>query len=191
MKPDFFKYACGLGLAVVVLLGCSIPAQAQLSGAIFTTLPDGSAVNFNIYASKSDVYLDGGPPPGAPSTAAGLPDGTYVFQVTDPSGKTLLSLDPARCRQFTVLNGNINGVVVGSSYTSNADGSDARRRAVVWSAGAIRRLPVPDGADFSESSVRVFGWGFAVASGFAVGSADVVGSWVASTWVEFVRRRYS
>ena len=39
--------------------------------------------------------------------------------------------------------------------------------------------------------MRVFGWGFAVASGFAVGSADVVGSWVASTWVEFVRKRYS
>ena len=50
MKPDFFKYACGLGLAVVVLLGCSIPAQAQLSGAIFTTLPDGSAVNFKLWA---------------------------------------------------------------------------------------------------------------------------------------------
>ena len=36
------------------------------SGAIFTTLPDGSAVNFNIYDSKDDVYLDGGPGSGAP-----------------------------------------------------------------------------------------------------------------------------
>src|SRR3989442_3725032 len=110
MKPDFFKYACGLGLAVVVLLGCSIPVHAQLSGAIFTTLPDGSAVNFNIYASKSDVYLDGGPPPGAPSTAAGLADGAYVFQMTDPSGKTLLSLDPATFRQVTALNGHMHRV---------------------------------------------------------------------------------
>ena len=57
------------------------------SGAIFTTLPDGSEVNFNIYSSKDLVYLDGGPGPGAPATAAGLDDGTYVFQVTDPSGK--------------------------------------------------------------------------------------------------------
>ena len=110
MKRALFKGVCGLGLAVVLLL-CSSPAQALVSGAIFTTLPDGSAVNFNIYPSKDSVYLDGGPPPGAPQTAAGLPDGTYVFQVTDPSGKTLLSTDPANCRQFTVANGIITGVV--------------------------------------------------------------------------------
>jgi len=57
------------------------------------------------------VYLDGGPGVGAPQDAAGLPDGTYVFQVVDPSGKTLLSTDPARCRQFTVSGGIITGVV--------------------------------------------------------------------------------
>src|SRR6266850_2114299 len=44
-------------------------------------------------------------------TVASLPDGTYVFQVTDPSGKTLLSTDFAICRQFTVANGIITGVV--------------------------------------------------------------------------------
>jgi hypothetical protein len=74
-------------------------------------LPDGSEVNFNHFDSKLDVYLDGGPGPGAPQTAAGLDDGTYVFQITDPSGKTLLSTDPARCRQFTVTGGIITGVV--------------------------------------------------------------------------------
>jgi hypothetical protein len=81
------------------------------TGAIFTTLPDGSEVNFNIYSSKDLVYLDGGPGPGAPATAAGLDDGTYVFQVTDPSGKTLLSTDAARCREFTVSGGIITAVV--------------------------------------------------------------------------------
>jgi hypothetical protein len=89
------------------------PAFAHApSGAIFTTLPNGSEVNFNIYPSKESVYLDGGPGPGAPQTAAGLDDGTYVFQVTDPSGKVLLSMDPARCRQFTVSSGVINAVLV-------------------------------------------------------------------------------
>ena len=68
-------------------------------------------MNFNHYDSKQDVYLDGGPGPGAPATAAGLDDGTYVFQVTDPSGKVLLSTDPARCRQFTVSGGLITAVV--------------------------------------------------------------------------------
>lgn len=81
------------------------------SGAIFTTVADGSEVNFNIYPSKEAVYLDGGPGPGAPATAAGLDDGTYVFQITDPSGKTLLSSDPAKCRQFVVSGGLITGVV--------------------------------------------------------------------------------
>ena len=52
------------------------------------------------------------PPPNAPPTGAGLPNGTYVFQVTDSSGKTLLSTDIANCRQFTVSGGNITGVVV-------------------------------------------------------------------------------
>lgn len=98
-------------LAVLVLTGLSLPAHAQLPGAIFTTVANGSEVNFNIYPSKDAVYLDGGPPPGAPQTAAGLPDGTYVFQVTDPSGKTLLSQDIANCRQFTIADGIITGVV--------------------------------------------------------------------------------
>src|SRR6266516_3145660 len=78
-----------------------------LKGAIFTTNIDGTIVNQNQYAAKTDVYLDGGPGPHAPLTAASLPDGIYVFQVTDPSGKALLSSDAASYRQFTVLGGRI------------------------------------------------------------------------------------
>lgn len=96
---------------LLLLVAMALPAHAQLPGAIFTTLPDGSAVNFNIYPSKDLVYLDGGPGPGAPATAAGLPDGIYVFQVTDPPGKTLLSTDRAGCRQFSVSGGLITGVI--------------------------------------------------------------------------------
>ena len=105
------KVLASLSVVLAVLFLASVPAHAQLSGAIFTTNSNGSEVNGNIYPSKDAVYLDGGPPPGAPQTAAGLPDGTYVFQVTDPSGKKLLSLDIANCRQFTVANGIITGVV--------------------------------------------------------------------------------
>jgi len=101
-----------LVLASAVLL---LPAHAsQVTGAIFTTVSDGSEVNFNIYAAKTDVYLNGGPGPGAPSTAAGLPDGVYVFMVTDPSGKTLLSTDIAACRRVQV-----SGGVFGALVTSN------------------------------------------------------------------------
>jgi hypothetical protein len=91
----------------VLSLWLTATANAAPSGAIFTTVEDGSEVNFNQYPSKEAVYLDGGPGPGAPQTAAGLDDGWYVFQVTDPSGKTLLSTDTARNRQFRVENGII------------------------------------------------------------------------------------
>ena len=97
-------------IAIVGFLVCAMPsamAQNKLSGAIFTTVSDGSAVNANIYTSKCAVYLDGGPGPHAPARAAGLPDGEYFFQVTDPSGKQLLSTDPVSNRRFRVANGVI------------------------------------------------------------------------------------
>lgn len=103
-------FAALMVCAMVVFSGTIANASAP-TGAIFTTLVDGSEVNFNHYANKEDVYLDGGPGPGAPAAAAGLDDDTYIFQVTDPSGKKLLSTDFARCRQFTVAGGVISGVV--------------------------------------------------------------------------------
>ncbi|MGH2371064.1 MAG: hypothetical protein ACRDI2_23045, partial [Chloroflexota bacterium] len=107
------KASIGLALAAIATLALPLTAMAHApSGAIFTTLSDGSEVNLNHFPSKEAVYLDGGPGPGAPQTAAGLDDGTYVFQVTDPSGKTLLSTDAAKCRQFTVSDGVITAVVV-------------------------------------------------------------------------------
>jgi hypothetical protein len=109
--------------AVVCLMGLVVPILANPpSGAIFTTVADGSEVNFNIYPSKDAVYLDGGPGPGAPQTAAGLDDGRYVFQVTDPSGKRLLSTDQARCRQFDVADGIITNVVAtGCQHVTGVD----------------------------------------------------------------------
>ncbi len=66
----------GFVAAMAVLVASSVVIAAALAGAIFTTTPDGSIVNENVrYEDKRDVYLDGGPPPNAPATAAGLPDG--------------------------------------------------------------------------------------------------------------------
>lgn len=88
------KLVCG-GLAALVLYFTAGSAIAgPVTGAIFTTLFDGSAVDYNIYDQKENVYLNGGPrSPKSPCTAAGLPDGIYYFQVTDPSGKYVLSYD--------------------------------------------------------------------------------------------------
>ena len=110
-------------IAIVFAIGFALystqeTSAAPLRGAIFTTTPDGGIVNENVhYERKIEVYLDGGPGPNAPKTAAGLPDGEYYFQVTDPSGKVLLSEDPAKCRKIYVENGVIVELLnVGATY---------------------------------------------------------------------------
>jgi len=73
---------------VAVLAFCStLRADPPLPGAIFTTDSTCTEVNQNIFDNKEDVYIDGGP---AHPGAAGLPDGSYCVQVTDPSGATVL-----------------------------------------------------------------------------------------------------
>lgn len=100
-------------IASAALLGApanAAPPTPPLSGAIFTTDETGNPVNLNIYDSKEDVYLNGGPGINAPDDAAGLPAGTYSYQVTEPNGVRLLSTDPVECRQFTV---DASGVITG------------------------------------------------------------------------------
>ena len=80
-------------LAILPAFGLSF------SGAIFTTTKHGTAVDQNLYVVATDVYLNGGP---QNKNNVGLPNGTYYFQVTDPSGAKLLSTDNAVCRQLVV-----------------------------------------------------------------------------------------
>jgi hypothetical protein len=105
----------GSKLALLAAAFLAPSAFANVSGAIYTTVIDGSEVNFNIYADKDHVYLNGGPGKGAGTNAPGLradgnPDGVYVFMVTSPDGR-LLSTDPAGCRQVWVSNGIVVGAV--------------------------------------------------------------------------------
>jgi hypothetical protein len=101
-------FAATIIALLTVLLKTAAMAQ-QVSGAIFTTNWNSTFVNANVYDFKEDVYLNGGPRPNAPCTAAGLPDGDYYFQVTDPSGSQLLSLDGIGDRLVTVAGGLIIG----------------------------------------------------------------------------------
>jgi cysteine-rich repeat protein len=96
----------------------------NLSGAIFTTTGDGSRVDANIYAAKADVYLDGGPGDGAPSSAAALPAGDYYFQVTDPSGKHELSQDDVGCRMIHITGAGVIDVAYPGAGCQHATGSD-------------------------------------------------------------------
>jgi uncharacterized repeat protein (TIGR01451 family) len=59
----------------------------NLTGAIFTSVAGCGKTNVNIYDTKPDVYLNGGPVPGGNGQ---LPDGSYYVQITDPSGATVL-----------------------------------------------------------------------------------------------------
>ena len=100
-------------VSAALLVASAHAAPRPLSGAIFTTDQHGNAVNGNAhYLSKcgvNGVYLDGGPGPNSPPNAASLPDGDYYFQVTDSSGKTLLSTDPVSHRCISVADGVITG----------------------------------------------------------------------------------
>ena len=112
------RQALALSVGSLVLFPVAALA-ANLSGAIFTTTVAGSVVNENThYEAKTDVYLDGGPGPNAPASAAGLPEGDYYYQVTDPSGQDLLSSDSISCRRVHVgADGVIDTVYAGTNYT--------------------------------------------------------------------------
>jgi hypothetical protein len=115
--PKFLLFTAAV--LIVFSIAASVPASAQLSGAIFTTTSGGTTVNGNIYANKTDVYLDGGPQPNAPCTSSGLPDGDYYFQVTNPSGSLLLSSDAITERAVHVSGGVITAYL-GSTHATSA-----------------------------------------------------------------------
>ena len=70
----------------LVFLATSSALMAPLSGAIFTTDSLCAGTNVNIFDSKAAVHLNGGP---AHPGSAGLPDGEYYVQVTEPDGTLL------------------------------------------------------------------------------------------------------
>ena len=75
-----------LMLAAVSLAATGAFTAPPVTGAIFTTDVSCNGTNINIFMTQADVYLDGGP---AHPGAAGLPDGSYYVQVTEPGGTLL------------------------------------------------------------------------------------------------------
>jgi hypothetical protein len=109
----------------------------QVTGAIFTTTQSAGTVNANIYSSKEDVYLNGGPQ----KNGSALAPGTYYFQVTDPSGASLLSTDPAVCRQVSV---DSHGLFSAYVTTGTATGCVAHMTSTSFSGnGAVTFQLVP------------------------------------------------
>jgi hypothetical protein len=121
-KPKQAIKLVASGLAALALcLSVGAAVAAPVTGAIFTTDVFGTFVDANIYNAKEDVFLNGGPrSPKAPCTAAGLPDGWYAFQVTDPSGQTVLSSSSEPLSERTVfVSGGVITAYAGSHITGD------------------------------------------------------------------------
>jgi hypothetical protein len=96
--------------AAACLSTTAFAAFVQFGGAVYTTDSAGARVNENIFNGAGSVYINGGP---NNANSSGLPpEEVFYFEVTDPSGRTLLSKTPAICRQVrTDSNGRISGTV--------------------------------------------------------------------------------
>jgi hypothetical protein len=116
------QYRLAALLCVTALVTLAVPAAAvPLPGAIFTTNNTCAGVDLNIYASKDDVYLDGGPQGNGPS----LPSGSYYVQVTEPNGTLLgTSVGAANPTPFVVASdGTANCIQLSSALLKASDQS--------------------------------------------------------------------
>ncbi len=99
-----------MSLSPILRLVCAFvfaaPALAQTPGSVFMLNRVGGHVNGNSFARKDAVYLSGGQ--GASCLAAGLADGDYCFQITDPAGSVLLTPEPIVERSVRVAGGRLS-----------------------------------------------------------------------------------
>jgi uncharacterized protein (DUF2141 family) len=101
--------------------GSEAPAAATpIFGSIATVASGNPAPPQQIFGSKGDVFLAGGPVTTPCQFPEYLPDGTYYFQVTDASGNQLLSTDPVSERKVTVTKGVI------ASYNGTTHATDGK-----------------------------------------------------------------
>src|ERR1700751_748965 len=98
-----------IALFLAVIAALFAQPNPGYTAAIQSSVCDGSKVNANLYDDPREVYLSGGPQFPACMNSAGLADGDYYFQVTNPSGATLLRSDPLTCRVVTISGGVITG----------------------------------------------------------------------------------
>ncbi len=129
--------------AVAVCLSTSIfavIASTNFNGAVFTTDSAGNWVNENLFLAPADVYVNGGP---NNASSQGLPPNEiFYFEVTDPSGKILLSSDRTNCRQVqTDANGRIFGAYLGDGCSHNVGSIDVNNGAIPVKLWPFNRTP--------------------------------------------------
>ncbi len=102
----------------LVLLLLAAPALAQTPGQAVLLNRVGNHVDGNSFARKDAAYLSAGP---TVCGAAGLADGDYYFQITDPAATVLLSRDPVGERAVRV-SGGILSAYLGSTRPAANNG---------------------------------------------------------------------
>jgi hypothetical protein len=107
-------------LLILFAIVTALRGDLPLPGGLFTTDSISSGVDLNIYASKDEVYLNGGPShPGV----ASLLDGSYYVHVTNPAGSQLVtSIVPASDRPFVVSGDVVEGYYNRSEFLIKASG---------------------------------------------------------------------
>ena len=127
--------------------------MAPNTGAIFTTNSSCNGTNVNIFNSKTDVYVDGGP---AHEGAAGLPDGFYYIQVTEPGGTLLgTSVGSANPTPVHVTNGEFDQCYQLEPLVIKASDSMAGYDDTTNGGGEYKVWVSPN-ADFSNSKTDNF-----------------------------------
>lgn len=89
--------------ALALAVFCGAPLAAQTPGSAFIVNRFAEHSDSNAFVRKDGAYLAGGP--GLACTGAGLPDGLYVFGITDPAGTVSLTNDALIERTVRVLGG--------------------------------------------------------------------------------------
>ncbi len=88
---------------LLALCLCASTALGQSGGSTFVLSRLGQHVPGNSFSRNDGVYLSGGRAPSCQS--AGLVDGDYYFEITDPAGTVLLTLDSVEERRVRVAGG--------------------------------------------------------------------------------------
>ena len=118
----------------------ALAASAVIFGSIGTAATGGAPVQ--VFTRRADVFVTAGPTATPCFFPAYLSDGKYYFQVTDPSGRSLLSTDTVSERAFTVKGGVI-ATYDGTTHTTDgktACGSLAISLSPYSDAGARKAL---------------------------------------------------
>ncbi len=138
-------------LSALVAFTAQSGFSAPLPGAIFTTDSTCTGVNLNIYTNKADVYLNGGPAfPGA----AGLPDGYYYVQVTEPAGALLgTSVGSGNPTPVHVTNGEFDSCYQLTSILIKASDSTAGYDSTS-NPGGVYKVWVSTVATFDNDSTK-------------------------------------